>query len=202
MLFCLFKILYSINNISYNKKDMENKFKTLIILIISLFNLASCNNPYLSKPENTNLTYWITEKVNDEFRKQQRLYIEEDSMCFGCPSKYLDNAYKLNENGDLPEKYVLYTIYSYPDLIDEERIVGIKITDPEIYFYDISINSSIEFIEKKLTPLGFKKYISNDPNIEIRYRAKYFYNDAITFTFYDSMINLYASSTNKHNIEF
>jgi hypothetical protein len=63
------------------------------------------------------------------------------------------------ENGERvePEHCVVYTVTSYPDYINKEQhVTTIRITDPEIEVYGITLRSSIEEFERLITAQGFE----------------------------------------------
>lgn len=115
---------------------------TVIVLALAVM-LAGCN-PLDNKPDDTLLKYWIKQNVKGE---------DVGTFCgldeFGPNTYYLAEGYKplsVDNNGydvELPEEYVIYTVGPYPDLSDHgEYITGIKITDPEVSVYGITVKSS------------------------------------------------------------
>lgn len=75
------------------------------------------------------------------------------------PAWYLAKGYEpssFDKNGNangLPEEYVLYAVYPYPRDSDSKKIVSIKITDPKISVYGITLNSSEADFEKTFKKL-------------------------------------------------
>ena len=174
--------------------------KTLkIALLFPTLLLAGCiKNKFLSRPEDTNLEFWITERpTSDEINAKGCTYIPG---CFGC-SIFLGSKYsQIEVDGKLvlPETYVMYTLTGYPDLIDRSAITGINIKDPSIYVYGLTIESSIEEITNRMLSLKFKKgETENLANGETYY---YFHKNNCTFSFSSGRIGIGAHSTNKYGI--
>ena len=127
--------------------------KKLIALTLLLCTLAlmfsSCgNNVKIEKPEDTNLEYWLLDKPDKENWTQ----IGSD--------RYLAGGYEaaVDENGDLqaPEESVLYYIDHYPISEMGFKIIdGLLITDPDVYVWGLTINSTKEEAVETLSELGF-----------------------------------------------
>ena len=119
--------------------------KLLILPIVSimLFGCSNSNNNATSKstlkrPNDTNLEYWITERVTTE-------QLEKDGCTF-LPGwmgadEYLGSKYQLNEDGTIPDIHVTYLITGFPDLLDDPAITKISITDPEVTVYGLKIGA-------------------------------------------------------------
>lgn len=172
---------------------MKTFFKnilTLIVLFLLLF-LTGCTD--LKKPE-TNLEFWIGENVDDiDFSK----YLQKYGM-FGGDEYYGSGYFPIidenNEQRD-PDVFVLYTVTAFPDYSSSHlHVTSITITDPEIYFYDLSLTSTKEEISNKMESLGFSLERMND--VLIARKGKY------TFRFSENEIYIRVKVTNKLGIVF
>ena len=163
--------------------------KTLLFSTI-LFSISSCSvtKKFLERPDNTNLEAWITEEINANVVEKFKYF----PGMFGG-EMYLGSKYELIRNGEneylLPEIYVLYTYSGYPDCIDAYCLTSIEITDPEVFVYGLTINSTKEKVNEVMLANGFEEkgdntYLKNNCN----------------FTFSSNNIQIKAPSTNKHNI--
>ena len=140
------------------------KLVAFIMVLILIFSMCACNNTQLPDDDNkqtqsennqqtqnnnlsqpiTNLEFWIAENVDDvDFSKYQIKY----GMMGG--TEYYGTGYvpTVDEYGQQvdPEHCVIYTVTSYPDYANKEQhITHIYITDPQIEFYGITLNSSFE----------------------------------------------------------
>lgn len=130
------------------------KLFAILLCIISLMLFVGCGSNKLKKPE-TNLEFWITENVDDvDFSNYQVKY-----GMFGG-NRYYGTGYvpTLDENEQQvdPPHCVIYTVTSYPDYANKtQHVTEIEITDPEINFYGLSINSSKEDITNVMKQHGF-----------------------------------------------
>lgn len=166
-----------------------------IVFIVTLVSLCSCSEKsyFLPRPKETNLKYWVTEKLSDD----------AFSDCTYLPgwvgaSEYLDGRYKPVINPDnesmprAPEIHVTYLVTAYPDLSSSYSCVtSISITDPEIYVYGLTFNSSKDEIEKKMKSMLFTQnsngaWCQNNCNI----------------SFNETSISIGASVTNRNQIIF
>ena len=118
-------------------------------------------NDTLNKPE-TALEFWIAENVDGvDFSKYQIKY----GLMGG--TEYYGTGYvpTVDEHGQQidPEHCVIYTVTSFPDYSDKEQhVTRIYITDPEVEFYGITVNSSFEDFENKIKAQGFEITTSNE----------------------------------------
>lgn len=168
--------------------------KKLLLLILCVFTIltVSCNSE-LPNP-NTNLEYWICDNVdNVDWKNHQEKYgLFGGIEYYGLG--YMPTLGEDNEQID-PEYCVVYTITSYPDYSSKSNhITRIEITDPNIEFYGISLNSSFEEIKIIMSEIGFE--IEENENI---IRAS---NDNFLFTFTEKRIIISAQVTNKFGIIF
>ena len=143
----------------------------------------------------TNLEFWIAENVdNFDFSAYQEKY-----GMFGGREYYgMGYVPTINESGEQvdPEHCVIYTVTSYPDYSDKEQfITGIYITDPEISFYGINLNSSFDDFERLITQQGFQITDSNE-NSRTAQKGKY----SVTFT--KEWIRIRVEVANKDGIIF
>ena len=162
--------------------------------IFCLSALCSCSSSkFLEKTDDTNLEFWITEKVSMQHY--------ELSTCTYLPglfggSMHLDGRYEAIEgnNGMLyePEIHVVYTVTAYPDYADGgQYITSIDITDPEIYVYGLTMNSTVEEVSETMKKMGFKTSTGD----------RWTKNNC-TFSFSTYGIRIGAAVTNKKGIVF
>ena len=112
------------------------------------------NDIYLDKPNNTNLEYWITQKVNGE-----------DLVNSGCTylpgwfgaEEYLDSRYDAEISEGIavaPLVHVTYLLTGYPDTLDETAVTHIEITDPDVNVYGLTFNSTYEDITTSMNGIA------------------------------------------------
>lgn len=143
--------------------------KKLLVLIsiminIILLTLSSCtlNTQYLEKPEDTNLEFWITQNVID-FTFSDYFIYDESIYSF----RFYGKGYEpfINDAGvwEDPKYCVKYLVSGYPNYKSiYKSITEIVITDPNITFYGISLNSSVDDFERILKDLRYKITVSDD----------------------------------------
>ena len=125
----------------------------------------------LPRPE-TNLEFWIGENVdNVDFSNYQ----ENPDIMGG--RLYYGTGYvpTFDEHGQPidPEHCVLYTVTSFPDYADEaQHVTDIRITDPSVEFYGISLNSTFEEFEAVMKAQGFT-VTSPNGNFLLAQKGKY-----------------------------
>ncbi len=169
-------------------------FSISALFLMSVSSLSSCNqSKFLDKPNNTNLEFWITEKVEREQLKDCT-YLPGS---FGA-SLYLDSRYdaitsnNANSINIAPDVHVTYLLSAYPDYSDGGLYVtSISITDPTINVYGLTMASRTEDIISTMTSIGFSKGAEN----------RYSKNNCV-FTFRESEIIIGAEVTNKKGINF
>jgi len=108
----------------------------------------------LPKPE-TNLEFWVGENVDDfDFSKHV-----EDVGWMGATGYFgLGYLPTYDENGGQldPEKSVLYLVTRFPDYSSESRHISeIRITDPLVHAYGITLNTPNEDAARGLEEAGF-----------------------------------------------
>lgn len=166
---------------------------TLALLTCFGFMLPSCGvGNYLARPEDTNLEYWITQKVS-----------YKDLEANGCTylpgwmgaDEYLDSRYQsVKEKGDMataPSVAVTYLLTGYPDVLDDQTVTKIQITDPEIVVYGLTMSSSNEEIEKRMNQLNASKG-----------KEGYYTLKKATFYFSSKRITISVPVTNKWRVKF
>lgn len=176
---------------------MKKVLFSILLMMLTLILLTGCqtNITVLKKPDDTNLEFWITENVeNVDFSEYEEIY-----GWFGA-REYLGRGYKtiITEDGTptRPEVYVSYIITAYPDYADGgQYVTEIRIKDPKVTLYGLTINSSLDIIDDVFTNMGYKI----DKLDELSHRAT---NRRITFTYGDGQIVIQAKVTNRYNIVF
>lgn len=166
----------------------------IIVLILLAFGLSGCNNKDLSEPI-SNLEFWIAENVDDiDFSTHQMKY----GMMGG--EEYYGIGYlpTLDESGQQidPVHCVLYTVTAYPDYSSKSKhITYIKITDPNIILYGLSLESSKEEIIYRLGELEGYSISESNGNITAT-------KDKIKLFFSKDIIRISVEVTNKNGIIF
>ena len=183
------------------------KIFALILVLILIVSMCACNNAQLPNDDNkqsqnndlyqpvTHLEFWIAENVdNVDFSKYQIKYgMMGGTEYYG--SGYVPTVDEYGQQVD-PEHCVIYTVTSYPDYANKEQhITHIYITDPNIEFYGITLNSSFEAFEYYIQKQGFEITHSNE-NCRIAEKGKY----SITIT--KEWIRIRVEVENKNGIIF
>ena len=143
----------------------------------------------------SNLEFWISENVDSvDFSEYQ----EKSGMLGG--HEYYGKGYAptVDEYGQQvdPEHCVRYTVTSYPDYSNKEQhVTGIYITDPQISFYGISLDTSFEDFERLIKNQGFEITDLNE-NYRTASKGKY----SITITKEYIVIRVHVE--NKYGIVF
>ncbi len=167
------------------------KRKSLILSIFA-FIICFCGCAYrLEKPENTNLEFWITQEMDSWYPEgyQQKYGMFGGSQFYG--STYEPTYDEHNQQTD-PEFCVIYTITSYPDHSSKPNaITHIYISDPAVYVYGLTLNSSEERIKGVMAEEGYK-------HVE----GLTFVKGKVSISFGDNCIRLNARVTNKYGIIF
>lgn len=141
------------------------------------------------------LEFWIAENVDDvDFSTFQEKY-----GLFGG-TEYYGTGYvpTINEQGQQvdPKHCVIYTVTSYPDYSDKEQhVTGIKITDPNVEFYGITLRSSIQDVIELLRQQGFEITESGDEWVFAR-------KGSVWINFYTDCIYIGVDVTNDTGMEF
>jgi len=133
------------------------KFKYIIGTTIFVLLLVACSSNkndsdiYLNIPKDTNLEFWITQKVSSEdFENKGCTYLPG----WMGADEYLDSRYVADTSGGMavaPDIHVTYLVTGYPDLLDDSAITHIDITDPSITVYGLTLNSTDNEIINRIT---------------------------------------------------
>lgn len=119
-------------------------------MIVSLSGCIASKIDISAKPEDYNLDYWISQKIDTTTLDSSLLYESKNDV-----NTYLDSNYFFEEvegKRELPSRCVVYDVY-----VGEKQsmVETIKITDPTISVYGLSMNSSESVIKKTLLNMGF-----------------------------------------------
>lgn len=140
-------------------------FTIILIMFATTVMLTGCGAAEIQldvKPEDTALEYWIMYEVDDGESVGQRIGCDTSETTW-----YLANGYEplsRDEYGhvkELPEKYVIYWVGPCPMPSDSKKIISIKITDPKISVYGITVDSSTADFEKVFKDGGCEISVSN-----------------------------------------
>ncbi len=156
---------------------MKKRFVLTIVLLICAILFGGCADR-LAPPEDTNLEFWITDKVDSWNLEgyQQKYGMFGGNQYYG--SGYMP-TYDENDQQIDPAHCVIYTVTSYPDHASKgNAITEIYITDPKVHFYGLSLESDTYEITKVMEEKGFKStgYMTFEKN-KVRIR---FGEDSIT----------------------
>ena len=172
---------------------MKKILAVFLLLIFSVGLFAGCNK--LPNPQ-TNLEFWIGENVDGvDFSKYQMKYgMFGGDMYYG--TGYVPTLDENEQQVD-PERCVIYTVTSYPDYMSKSlHVTSIEITDPNIEFYGLSINSSKEDIENIMKKHGFS--VTEDERGIIANKGKYVF----IFNKRSNIIYVSVRVTNRFGIIF
>lgn len=120
-----------------------------------------------TEPASEDLEFYITQDVGDvDFSSHAEIY-----GWFGA-REFLGRGYETvpDEDGNpsYPEHYVSYVIGAYPDESDGgEFVTSIVITDPQVKYYDLTVNASAEAFRETFEGLGYAVEISVNANGEV-----------------------------------
>ena len=136
------------------------RFK-IAFLLLSFFCLTACNTTY-TKPNDTDLEYWISDRPSRESLLEKGYKIiygwmgatEYLAPQYEVVGEIYDNMYY---ESNKPKEYVSYVIGGYPDCSDESGVVAVIVTDPKIRVYGLTIESEQSIIDGKMKKLGFKQ---------------------------------------------
>ena len=172
--------------------------KKTIVIILTIFLaliLFGCGKNSNERPE-TNLEFWICDSADDiDFSNCQERY----GIMGG--REYYGSGYapSLDENGQQidPEKYVIYTVTSYPDYSSKtQHITRIAITDPEVNVYGLTVNSSEDEIKISMSNNGFQLVDVGNPYVNS------FLKGDVSINFTDGCIQIMVKVSNKFGIVF
>lgn len=168
---------------------MKKGFVFLLCLLLGI-SLIGCGSSVPEKPE-TELEFWIAENVDDfDFSSYQEKY-----GMFGG-RQYYGSGYvpETDDDGTQkdPEHCVIYTVTSYPDYSSGKlHVTGIRITDPSVKVYGLSVNSPISAWDAELERQGFKVKKSGEAE-----------KGKITFRYGNGSVTILAEVTNRWGIVF
>ena len=155
----------------------------LLLCTFALFFTSCTGESAIAKPEDTNLEFWLLESP---YNKNWTVLPDSFWMDDYLGKSYLAQGYDpiINENGKLsaPKQCVIYHTGNYP-LIDigVKRITSIYITDPQIYVFGLTINSTRKEIDEVMTKNGFEvRYMGVDTAITYQnetYRIVFYSNN-------------------------
>lgn len=170
------------------------KIRKISFLLFTALFLCSCNtNKFLDRPGDTNLEFWITQRVEDD----------DFANCTYIPKwfgarEYLDSRYEPiyeDQTPKAPEICVTYVVTGYPDLLDSSTVTTIRITDSNINVYGLTLNSKKEDIEKTMLNNGFNECESYSDSL-------CYTKNNVLFQFRNYEILLSATPTNNSGIIF
>lgn len=170
---------------TFTSCDFESDFYSVVTLKIP--------NSTEKEPQH-NLEFWIAENVDKvDFSGFQQKY----GLMGGY--EYYGTGYEptVGEEGQQvdPEHCVIYTVTNYPDYSSRSlHITHIKITDPNISIYGLSLASSKEEIKNVMTEEGYTVTESG--------KAICADKDKIRFVFSEYDITINAEVTNHTGIIF
>lgn len=167
------------------------------LLLGACVNTAPSNTSDFMMPENTDLEFWITQRVS-----------LEEMAAKGCTylpgwigaDEYLDSRYEALHNGSMaiaPDIHVTYLLTGYPDTLDDPAITRIEITDPSIKVYGLSMHSTEDEIRNKMN--GIADAFVNDAEDEGRFT---FTVRNCSFVFASESIMISVSVTNNSGIQY
>ena len=180
---------------------MKNIKFSLITSIFALL-ISGCTvktqkeTTYIDRPEDTNLEFWITQRVNlEDF---------DNKGCTFLPGwmgadEYLDSRYTADTSSGMataPDIHVTYLVTGYPDTLDDRAVTNIEITDPNITVYGLTLSSTIEDIRERMT--GVADSISSETVGDEEHLT--FMIDNCSFVFMDTKITISVPVTNNSGV--
>ena len=155
----------------------------------------------VDKPTDTNLEFWITENVTD-YDFSEYTYVPSWGAWVYYGKDYSPVVMTLDGYPVEPEHCVIYTVGSYPDESSSgHHITRIDITDPDVTFYGITLESTDEEIIAAMTKNGYKQNTEKYADTPWS-DCLYFEDGNVSFMFEDDEITIKAEVTNKHGIMF
>ena len=181
---------------------MENVHSRILCIANSLL-LCACVNTEPSNisdfvmPHDTDLEFWITQRVS-----------LEEMTAKGCTylpgwmgaDEYLDSRYEADNSGSMaiaPDIHVTYLVTGYPDTLDDPAITRIEITDPSIKVYGLSMGSTEDEIRNKMN--GIADAFVNDAEDEDRFT---FVVRNCSFVFASESIMISVPVTNNSGVQY
>lgn len=128
--------------------------KKSLVLCLILPLLTSCGVKDFDiheKPQDFNFDYWLFDEVDIDKIDHSRIY--DDYM---TSVRYLDSKYDFTDDG-YPETRLPKENIQYQFLLNSEKwiVSGIYITDPSVFVYGLSMNSSNWKIKRFFKKRGF-----------------------------------------------
>ena len=173
------------------------------ITLLSLFISACSSNKkdsdiYLDRPEDTNLEFWITQKVSfEDFDNKGCTYLPG----WMGADEYLDSRYVADTSGKMaaaPDIHVTYLVTGYPDLLDDNAITRIDITDPSITVYGLTLNSTDNDIINRITGMANSfSYVTTEDECYLKFTIK-----NCSFSFMSDKIIIDVPVTNNSGIVY
>ena len=146
----------------------------LCTLVLLLSSCGSRNAVKIEKPEDTNLEYWLLD--SSDMGDCTQIYCGDPFA-----EEFLANDYEVmvDEKGRLiePNESVVYRIEMYPyrDLqYGTKRISQIRITDPDVYVWGLTINSTREEIIETLEKVGYEIHQDFEKSISFTIEMQWF----------------------------
>ncbi len=178
------------------------KFNYITCVTILALLIGGCsseieeNDIYLDKPEDTNLEFWITQRVTfKEFEDKGCTYLPG---WFGA-DEYLDSRYVADTGGNMaipPDIHVTYLVTGYPDTLDNDAVTHIEITDPTITVYGLTLNSTDDEIKNRVDHIS-DSYVKKQDDSCIMFIVK-----NCSFCFIDEKIVIDVPVTNNSGIVY
>ena len=167
-------------------KTNKTRMIALILLLCTVtLMFSSCGSEKIEKPADANFEYWILDKP--DMSNCTELYISGNKV-----HHYLDNGYKaeVSENGNLvaPKVAVIYCVHKYPftDWGVVWRIDSIRVTDPNVSVWGLTINSTREEFVEVMIDLGFEFHSEGEKYICFSFDKNYVglrYGERITISY-------------------
>ncbi len=156
-------------------KQILAKVMLVILLVVSVISFSACAPKVkVEKPENTNLEYWLLD--SSDMSDCTQIYCGDP-----LAEEFLATGYEAmgDEEGRLiaPNEAVVYRVEMYPyrDLqYGTKRISRIRITDPNVYVWGLTINSTREEIIETLEKVGYEIHQDFEKSISFTIEMNWF----------------------------
>ncbi|MBR3845051.1 MAG: hypothetical protein IKM40_00560 [Clostridia bacterium] len=170
---------------------MKKAIVLIIVLSMLILTLSSCLNDQVdSMPEDTDLEYWLLDYIDRSgMTNIEHLYSRELNAKSRYEVKwYLSDkySYQIDENGDktAPDEAVVYRLERFPVAeLGILRVTGIEITDPNVYFCGLNVNSTYNEIVDLMQQHGYA-YVRTAEVFKGKYVMFDSADNSITVTFY------------------
>ena len=172
------------------------RFK-IAFLLLPFFCLTACNTTY-TKPNDTDLEYWISDRPSRELLLEKGYQITNRWL---GETEYIDPQYEvvgeiydnMYYGSNKPKEYVSYVIGGYPDCSEESGVIHVIVTDPKIRVYGLKTESEQSIIDGKMKALGFKQ--------DSKYLGEYT-KGRLTVRISSAEISVDFETTNRENIVY